>query len=129
MREESAWLPVSVRVLLHEYPSSGILGRISGNGKWCIRVRHLQYWLHAKDFLQDVKSCLTLGGPFPDGTLLGKVNKWPGESRVIRDEPSIKVGKTKEGAHILDPCWYRPLFNAFDLDRVHGNGILSDDHP
>ena len=40
----------------------------------------------------------------------------------------IEIGKAKEGVYILDFHWYRPLFDAFDLDRVHFNGVLSDDH-
>ena len=41
----------------------------------------------------------------------------------------IKISKVKEGVHILDFCWYRPFFNALDLDWVHCNGVFSDDHP
>ena len=51
------------------------------------------------------------------------------EFGVVWDKLLIEVGKAKEGAYVLHFCWYGPFFDAFDLDWVHCNGVLPNDHP
>jgi len=44
------------------------------------------------------------------------------------DEPSVEVGESKERLHFLLVCRSRPLGNTSDLDWVHHNGVVRDDH-
>ena len=49
--------------------------------------------------------------------------------REVSDEPSVEVGESEEGLHFLLVCRGGPLSNASDLDQVHRDGIVRDDHP
>jgi len=46
----------------------------------------------------------------------------------VSDEPSVEVGESKEGLHFLFIHWSGPLGNASDLDQVHSNRVIRDDH-
>jgi len=46
----------------------------------------------------------------------------------VSDEPLVEVGESKEGLHFLFVRRSRPLGNSRDLDRVHHNGVVRDDH-
>jgi len=47
---------------------------------------------------------------------------------VSPDESSVEIGESKEGLHFLLICRSGPLSNASDLDRVHCDGVVRDDH-
>jgi|SRR6266571_4149093 len=40
----------------------------------------------------------------------------------------VEVGEAKKQLHLLHIHWTRPLGNTSNLDRVHCNGIVEDDH-
>src|SRR5207245_9603749 len=39
------------------------------------------------------------------------------------DETTVKVGKAKEGLHVLDFPWFRPVADCLDLFRSHGEPL------
>ena len=47
------------------------------------------------------------------------VKEGVGDCGVVRDEPTIEIGKAKEGSYILNFGWGRPGGNVIKFDRVH----------
>ena len=41
------------------------------------------------------------------------------------NEPSVEVGETQEGLHILDFPWFEPILDDFDLITVHSESTWS----
>jgi len=62
------------------------------------------------------------------GVVLGQVKEQVGVFREVPDEPSVEVGEPEEGLHLLLVRWSGPLSDASDLDWVHGDGVVGDDH-
>ena len=51
---------------------------------------------------------------------LGEVEEGVGDSGIVGDEPTVEVGKAKEGSDVFDPGWGWLGSDAIELDRVHG---------
>ena len=67
-----------------------------------------------------IKGLLTSGSPIPAVVFLGEVKERVSNGGVVRYEPTVEVGKAKEGAHVLDFGWGQPGSNIIEFDRVHG---------
>ena len=46
----------------------------------------------------------------------------------VSDEPSVEVGESEEGLYFFLVHWSGPLSNASDLDQVHRDRVVRDDH-
>jgi len=66
--------------------------------------------------------------PVPTGIVSGQVEERAGVFREVSNEPSVEVGEPEEGLHFLLIRRSGPLSNASDLDRVHRDGVVRDDH-
>jgi len=44
------------------------------------------------------------------------------------DEPLVEIGKAKERLHFFLVRWSGPFSNTCNLDRVHRDGVVGDDH-
>ena len=66
-----------------------------------------------------VERLLTSRGPIPAVVFLSEVTEGAGDSGVVGYEPTVKVGKTKKGAYILDFCWGWPGRDTIKLDRIY----------
>ena len=71
---------------------------------------------------------------FLEGILLGflpdercvlrrKRRKWCRDSRVVRNEPSVEIGKPKEGLYLLNVSWGWLLLNNVHLLSVYLDSI------
>ena len=66
--------------------------------------------------------------PAPTGIVLGQVEERAGVLREVSDELSVEVGESEEGLHFLFIRRSGPLGNPSDLDWVHCDGVVRDDH-
>src|SRR6266508_1202715 len=46
----------------------------------------------------------------------------------VLNKPPIEVGEAQEGLYLLLVCRSRPFGNASNLDWIHCNGVMGDDH-
>ena len=81
-----------------------------------------------EELLQLVKELLTSRGPVPAIVFLDEVEKWASDRGIVRDEPTIEVGKAKEGSYILDFSRGWPGGNAVEFDWVHSKLTRFHDH-
>jgi len=66
--------------------------------------------------------------PVPTGIISGQVEERAGVFREVSDELSVEVGESEEGLYFLLTRRSRPLGNASDLDWIHCDGVMRDDH-
>jgi len=57
-----------------------------------------------------------------------KLKKRAGVFQRVSDEPLVEVGEPKKGLHLLLVRQSGPLSNASDLDQVHCDRVVRDDH-
>jgi len=48
--------------------------------------------------------------------------------REVLDKVLVGIGEAQEGLHLFLVCQSRPFRNACDLDGVHRDGVVGDDH-
>jgi len=73
--------------------------------------------------------CGALGfSPAPTGIISGQVEEQAGVFREVSIELFVAVGESEEGLHFLLIRQSRPLGNTSDLDWVHRDGVVRDDH-
>ena len=46
----------------------------------------------------------------------------------VLDEALVEIGEAQEGLHLFLVHRSGPFCNTCDLDRVHRNGVVGDDH-
>jgi len=66
--------------------------------------------------------------PVPIGIVSGQVEERVGMFREVSDEPSVEFDESEEGLHFLLVHRSGPLGNASDLDQVHRDRVVRDDH-
>ena len=71
---------------------------------------------------------MTSGGPVPAVVFLGEIEKWVSDHRIVGNEPTVEVGKAKEGSYILDFSWGWPGGDAIEFDWVHSKLTGFHDH-
>jgi len=121
-------VPVSVGVDLEEDSTGCMFGGISGDGEGCGEVREVENRFQQEKVFERVKRGLASGSPVPLEVFLSEVDEEAGDVRVVGDEPSVEVGKAKEGAYVLDFCRGWPFGDSVKLDRVHGKLTGFNDH-
>jgi len=126
--EEGDWVPLFVfRRYLGERTRRKVR-TVGSDAEGFGRVRRDEDQSGSDTSLQP-SECGVLGfSPAPTGITLGQVEEQTGVFREVSDELSVEVGESKEGLHFLFIHRSGPLGNASDLDRVHRNGVVRDDH-
>jgi len=66
--------------------------------------------------------------PAPTGIVSGQVEEQAGVFRKVSDELSVEVGESEEGLHFLLIHQSGPLGDASNLDQVHRNRVVRNDH-
>ncbi|KIO03940.1 hypothetical protein M404DRAFT_144517 [Pisolithus tinctorius Marx 270] len=74
----------------------------------------------AEGILQVEESGVALLRKVPRSTLLHEVSEWNDNVRVVINELSIEIGKTKEGLDVLHLPWLRPVTDCLNLLSRHG---------
>src|SRR6195952_5252209 len=127
--EERNRVPLAIGALLGEDGTRGKVGTV------CLKPVHLG--LVWKDenrvgghcVLEGLEHSSLLLGPNPHLALCGEVKEGPGDVREVADEPLVEVCETDELLHILLVLRCGPGSYTGDLDRVHLNMVVRDDHP
>ncbi len=65
----------------------------------------------------------------PSGVVLSQVKERPGMLQEVFNESLVEVDKAKKWLHLFLICRSRPLSDARNLDGVHCNRVVEDDHP
>ena len=113
-------MPVAVGVGLEEDGARRMFGGVRGDGKGGREVREVKDGFREEEAFERVEGGLARRGPIPGEVLLGKVKEGASDVRVVGDEPTVKVGKSKERANVLHLSWCGPVCNAVEFDGVHG---------
>jgi len=66
--------------------------------------------------------------PAPTRFVPGQVKEQVGVFREVPDELLVEVGEPEEGLHLLLVHQSGPLSDAGNLDWVHGDRVVRDDH-
>ena len=81
-----------------------------------------------EELFQLIKGVLTSGGPVLMIVFLREVKEGAGDSGVVGNESTVKVGEAKEGSYILDFNGGWPGGDAIKLDRINGELTGFYDH-
>ena len=85
-------------------------------------------WSGSDTSLQPSECGALSSPPVPTGIVSGQVEEWVGMFQEVLDEPSVEVGEFEEGLHFLLIHWSGPLSNASNLDWVHCDRVVRDNH-
>ena len=110
-------------IRLTQYSSNGKIRRVCFQSNFLVWCERGQDWRGSKDPLQFLERLLRPVVPFERFVLPRELCQRCGDTRVSLDEPSIIIGKSKEGLYVLDACWCRPFQDCRDLLRVHRNSF------
>jgi len=127
--EEGDWMPLFVfRRYLGEDCTCSKVGAVGFNVKGFGQVRRDENWSGSDTSLQRSECGALAFSPAPTGIISGQVEEQAGVFQEVSDEPSVEVGEPEEGLYFLLIYWSGPLSNTSDLDRVHCDGVVGDDH-
>ena len=101
---------------------------IGGNGEGGGEVREVKDGFGEEEAFEGVERRLTGGGPVPREVLFSEVEERASNVGIVRDESSIEVGETKERANVFHLSWCRPIRDAVEFDRIHGQLAGFHDH-
>ena len=101
LRQVGTWVPVAVGVGLEEDGSRRMFRGIRGDGERGGEIWEVKDRFREEETLEGVEGGLARRGPVPGEVLLGKVKEGAGDVRVVRDEPTVEVGESKERANIF----------------------------
>jgi hypothetical protein len=104
---------------LEEDGARGILRGVGGNCEWRREVGNVEDGFREEKHFQDIKSGLTVWGPFPWEVLFGEVDEGVSDVGVVGDEATIEVGEAKEGADIFYLGRGGPTGNAVSCIGEH----------
>src|SRR5438445_2972422 len=66
--------------------------------------------------------------PAPSGVVPSQVEEGAGVFRKAFDKALVEVGKAEKGLHLLLVCRSGPFSDTSNLDGVHCDGVVRDDH-
>jgi len=127
--EEGDWVPPFIfRRYLGEDRTRRKVGTVGFDAEGFGRVGRDEDRSGSDTSLQP-SECGALGlSPAPAGIVSGQVEERAGVLQEVSDKLSVEVGESEEGLHFLFIRQSGPLGDTSDLDRVHHNGIVRDNH-
>ncbi|KIO08726.1 hypothetical protein M404DRAFT_133616 [Pisolithus tinctorius Marx 270] len=117
---ESDWAEFTVRAGDRQNASNGIVRGIGFNCKQSIRNPVSENRSRAEGILQAEESGVALLGKVPRSTLSHEVSEWNDDVRVVINELSVEICKTKERLDVLHLPWLRPVADCLNLLSRHG---------
>ena len=67
-------------------------------------------------------------GPIPGKVFLCEVEEGSSDVGVVGNKPTVEIGESKERANVFHFSWHRPVCDAVEFDRVHGQLAGFHDH-
>ena len=89
----------------------------------------LQNWSLTCILFQLLEGFFAVSWPYKCSIFLCQEVQWSCYLQEIAYEPAVEVAKPYKCLYILYPLWRGPIFNGFNLCRVHFDAILADYQP
>ncbi|KIO05708.1 hypothetical protein M404DRAFT_140432 [Pisolithus tinctorius Marx 270] len=120
VRVESDWTEFTVGAGDQQNASNGIVRGIRFNCKWSIRNPVSENRSGAEGILQAEESRAALLGKVPRNTLSHEASEWNDNVRVVINESSVEICKTKERLDVSHLPQLRPVADCLNLLSRHG---------
>ena len=103
--------------------SNGIIQSIGFHSQWSIRDPVGKDRSRGEGLLQEVKGRATILTKIPRNVFVGKPCERYNDVRVVEDEATVEICKTKEGLDVLHLAGFWPVGDGFDLVSRHREAI------
>ena len=105
--------------------ANGVVGRVGFYDELSSGLIVCEYWSGGKRFLEGFERFAAFVVEVPRDVLASEASKWDGYVRVILNETTIKVSKTKERLDVFDYPKFRPVEDGLDLVFGHSETVRS----